>query len=130
MNLPKYCLDTHPLIWYFSGQKTLSTKAKKTLDGIFSNKPICYIPSIVLLESYHLSLKRPKFNFSKFFQSLRIPNIIIVPLDKIVLTSCFNLPKNLDIHNRIICATATTTKSILVTKDETIHKLQSIKYIW
>ncbi len=130
MSSSNYCFDTHPLIWYFLGQKTLSNKAKQILDSIFLNKVTCYIASIVLLEAFHLGLKQPKFNFAKFFQTLRISNIIIVPLDKVVLTSCFNLPKNLDIHDRIICATAIATKSTLVTKDATIQKIKSVKYIW
>ena len=130
MNSPKFCLDTHPLIWYFLGQKTLSPKAKQILDQIFEDKALSYIPSIVILEAYHLSLKSPKFNFSKFFERLRILNIIIVPLDRIILTSCFNLPKNLNIHDRIICATSLATKSILVTKDQSIRKLTAIKSVW
>jgi len=130
MNSSKFCLDTHPLIWYFLGQKTLSSKAKQIIGKIFSIETICYIPSIVILEAFHLSLKQPKFNFTKFFTSLRISNVIIVPLDKIILTACFNLPKNLNTHDRIICATSLATKSILVTKDETIRKLTAIKSVW
>lgn len=129
-SLPKYCLDAHPLIWYFTGQKTLSLKVKKIIDKIFLQKYTGYIPIIVILEIFHLSLKSKEFNFFEFFEKLKLPNIIIVPLDKTVLTISFTLPKQLNIHDRIICATSLATKSILITKDNIIQKYSSIKSVW
>lgn len=126
----KYCLDTHPLVWYFLGQKTLSSKAKEILDEIFFGEAACYIPSIVILEVFYFSLKKPKFIFKNFFQKLQIPNIVVVSFDKAVLVNCFRLAKNLDIHDRIICSTAITTKSVLITKDKEIQKLKSVKSTW
>lgn len=130
MSSPKVCLDTHPLIWYFTGQKTLSLKAREIIDNVFNQKTDCFISSIVLLESFHLSLKRKDFIFPKFLKSLRLPNILIVPLDKIVLSSCYRLPANLDIHDRVITATSIVNESILVTKDQALHKIRSVKTLW
>lgn len=130
MILPKYCLDTHPLVWYFTGQKTLSSKARSILDDLFSGKITCFIPIIVLLEIFHLSLKFKKFNFPKFLETIRLPNIIIVPLDKLILETCFTLPKNLEIHDRIIAATSNINDCILVTKDRKLHDLSSLRVIW
>jgi predicted nucleic acid-binding protein len=130
MNRNKYCLDAHPLIWYFTGQKSLSHKAKKILDEIFSRKIECFIPSIVLLEVFHLSLKRGKFKFLKFLEEIRLLNITIIPLDKVVLTTCFRLPKNLNIHDRIISASAIVTNSLLLTKDKELKNIKLLKSIW
>ena len=130
MSLPKYCLDTHPLIWYFTGQKTLSVKSRKIINGIFSQKSTCFLSSIVLLEAFHVGLKNKKFVFPKFIQQLRLSNIIIVPLDKVILKTCYQLPKQLDIHDRIITATALVNKTALITKDKEIRKISSIKTIW
>lgn len=130
MILPKYCLDTHPLVWYFTGQKTLSLKACAILDELFSGKITCFIPIIVLLEIFHLSLKFKKFNFHRFLKAIKLPNIIIVPLDRVILETCFALPKNLEIHDRIIVATSNTNECILVTKDRDLHDLSSLKVIW
>lgn len=130
MNSPKYCLDTHSLIWYFTGQKTLSAQAKQIIDEVFSGKNQCFISSIVLLESFHVGLKNKKFNFPQFLKTLRLPNIIIVPLDKIVLLTCYQLPRNLDIHDRIISATAMINDCILVSKDRIISKLSKVKTVW
>lgn len=130
MKHSKYCLDTHPIIWYFTGQKTLSKKAKKVIDNIFSGKFDCFISSIVLLEAFHVSLKYKKFNFPKFLDSLRLSNVIAVPLDKVILESCYRLPKQLNIHDRVILATSRVTGSSLVTKDKDLRKFSSAKTIW
>ena len=130
MSLAKYCLDTHPLVWYFTGQNTLSNKAKLVLDEIFLEKTTCFIPAIVLLETYHLGLKNKNFVFPKFLSKLRLPNIVIVPLDKVVLSACFKLPANLDIHDRIIVATAMVNKCVLISKDEVLRKNITIKTLW
>ncbi len=130
MKEPKYCLDTHPIIWYFIGQKTLSQKAKKILDQIFSQEAIGFISSIVLLEVFHLSLKKETFIFSQFLKTIRLPNIIIVPLDKVVLSKCFLLPKNLEIHDRAISATALVNNSVLITKDPDLKAMPGLKTLW
>ncbi len=125
-----YCLDTHPLVWYFTGQKSLSLKVKKTLDQIFLQEVTGFISSIVLLEAFHLGLKNEQFIFSRFLKTIRLPNIIIVPLDKIILKKCFSLPKNLEIHDRVIAATALINNAILVTKDPDLKKIPNLKTVW
>lgn len=130
MSLSKYCLDTHPLVWYFTGQKTLSAKAKKILDDIFSGQAECFISIIVLLETYHLSLKNRNFIFPKFLEILRLKNIMVVPLDKVVLSACFKLSPNLDIHDRVISATSKVNNCLLITKDESLRRSKSIKTLW
>ena len=130
MRVLKYCLDTHPLIWYFTGQKTLSPKIKSILDDVFLKAVPCLIPTIVLLESFHLSLKHDKFYFPAFLKELRIPNLTIVPLDKIVLSYCYRLPKNLNIHDRVVAATTMATKSTLITKDQLLRNTLGLKTTW
>lgn len=130
MNSLKYCVDTHALIWYFTGQKTLSLKAQEVLNEIFAGKYRCYVASIVLLEAFHVSLKHKKFHFPKFLKALQLSNIIIVPLDQVVLLTCFRLPKDLNIHDRVVVSTAIVNKSTLVTKDEHMRKISSVKTLW
>lgn len=130
MNSSNYCLDTHPLVWYFTGQKTLSQQAKQVLDDIFTGKATAFIPTIVLLEAFHVSMKKKEFLFPLFLQRLRLSTISIVPLDKVVLSACFRLPKRLSIHDRIIAATALVSKGILITKDPQIKSITKIKTLW
>lgn len=126
----KYCFDTHAIAWYFTGQKTLSSRAKKLLDQVFSQDATAFISSIVLLETFHLSLKKETFIFSQFLKVIRLPNIIIVPLDKVVLSKCFLLPKNLEIHDQVIAATALVNGCLLVTKDPEMKRIPNLKTIW
>lgn len=131
MNSIKYSIDTHPIIWYFKQQKTLSLTAKNLLEKIFIGNANCYIASNVLLEIFHFSLKpKKKFNFLAFLRELTRENINIVALDKRVLSVCYKLPANLQLHDRVITATALITNSTLITKDPEIRKIKSIKTVW
>jgi len=127
---PSYCLDTHPLIWYTTGQTALSASAKTLLDAVFSGKTSAYISSIVLLETFHLSLKHRDFIFPTFLKRLRLPTIHIVSVDQHILSCCYTLPKELDIHDRLIVATTKLTNTILITKDPIIQKTDAIRWIW
>lgn len=130
MKQVKYCLDTHPLIWYFTRTKTLSLRAKSALDEIFSGKAHGVLSVIVLLEIFHFSLKYPNFNFREFLLNLKKGSFSLVSLDAVILKQSYELPKNLEIHDRIIAATSLVTKSVLVTKDPVIRKLRTVKTIW
>lgn len=130
MSLPKYCFDTHPLVWYFRESKTLSEKAKLILDEAFAGDIVAFIPSIVLLEAFHLSLKDSKFVFSEFVDFLKRAEFIIIPLEEEVLRTCFSLPKEINIHDRIVIATAKISGSRLVTKDKVLRSLFLLETIW
>lgn len=130
MSLPKYCFDTHSLVWYFRGRKTLSEKAKLILEEAFRGDLIAFIPSIVLLEAFHLSLKDKKFIFIKFVNFLGRAKFIITPLEEEVLKICFKLPKEINIHDRVVIATAKMSGSRLVTKDKVLRSLFPLETIW
>jgi len=130
MNLPKYCLDTHTLIWYFDQIPTLSKRAYEVLEKIFKGEAIGIIPNMVILEAFYVSLKDKTFIFPNFIKWISRENILIVPFDDQVLLECFRLPRKLDIHDRIIVATATMMDSTLVSKDEKIRSIADLKVIW
>jgi PIN domain nuclease of toxin-antitoxin system len=130
MNLTNYSIDTHALLWHFTGKQALSTKAKKIIDKIFLGSNKCYLSTIVPLEAYHHALRKPKFNFQTFIIQLKKSNILFIPLNKKVLSLCYKLPKNLEIHDRVITATALVTNSILITKDPEIRKIKEVKTVW
>ncbi len=128
--MTNYCVDTHAVVWYLTANANLSAKAKQVLDKIFAGQARGYMSIIVLLELFHIGLKHPSFSFPKTVKTLRRPNILIVPLAKDVLAACYRLPKELEIHDRIIAATTMLTKSILITKDPAFSRLSKIKVIW
>lgn len=130
MTLNKYSFDTHVLVWYFQGSKTLSHKAKLILDESFAGDNASFVSSMVLLEAFHLSLKDKKFVFKKFIKFLASARFIIVPLGDEILRISFKLSKTIDIHDRVISATAIQTDSVLVTKDRIITGSKEIKTVW
>lgn len=130
MNLDNYCLDTHPLVWYFLKQKTLSLVAEQLIRKIFRDEAVGVISTMVLLEAYYVSLKNKNFNFPKFMDRLSSSNIKIISFDKQVLAKSLLLPPRLDIHDRIIVATSIITNSRLITKDEVLGSLFPLETIW
>ena len=125
-----YLFDTQALIWYFTGKGSLSPKAKKCLDEVFTFKSQGAVSIITLFEIYHFALKRPKFNFPVFLSWLVKYRFEILPVDKEVFLKAISLPRFLEIHDRIIVATSILKNAVLVSKDKEILGLPNVKVIW
>ena len=128
--LYNYSLDTHALVWYFLKQKTLSSKAEEMIGKIFGNEATGIVSVMVILEAYYVSLRLKKFDFSKFLNVLENSNIKIVPFDKKVLAKSLILPTGIDIHDRIIVATAVLMNTPLITKDRILRSTFPLETIW
>lgn len=128
--MDNYSLDTHALVWYIRGYKTLSVRAKNIIRKIFEGDANCFISSLSVLEAYYISLKHKEFIFTNFLKDIKKSNIEIVPFDQQVLTQALDLPKELDIHDRIIVATSIVTNTPLVTKDKILRSLFPLETIW
>ncbi len=128
--MDSYSLDTHSLVWYIRGQKTLSLKAGEIIQKILKGEVNCYISTMVVLEAFYISLKHKNFTFPKFLESIRKSNIRVVAFDNKVLAQSFELPAKMDIHDRIIVATAIVTNTPLVTKDKVLRSLFPLETIW
>ena len=113
-------LDTHSLIWYVDKGLNikLSQKALHTIKEA-ENTAIIYIPIIVLMELLHLVEKgKANLSFSRLLLTLEeSSNYQIIPFDTRLLKIAQTL-KGLEVHDRIILATATLTNSPIVTKDK------------
>ena len=130
MNLPKYSFDTHTLIWYFKDSKTLSKEAKLILDDAFLGNSVAFVSSMVLLEAFHISLKDKHFLFPEFIEFLSRAGFIVISLDEEILKIGYELPKNINIHDRTIISTAILTGSKLVTKDGILRSAFPLETIW
>lgn len=56
--------------------------------------------------------------------------ITVAPFDQRILLICERLPENLDIHDRVIAATALMYQCPLITRDERLRELRVIETIW
>lgn len=131
--MEQFSIDTHPLIWYASGStKNIGKKAIEILKRCEdSNATVrLIVPTLVVLEIFHFTLKRPDAKFADFLNALSSMNVSVVPFDEHVLKACYRLPRKLDIHDRVIAATAIVYDCPLVTKDETLKNLTLPKVVW
>lgn len=125
-----YCCDTHPLVWYFLGKKTLSKKAKVLIGQGLAGKLTLVIPTIAVLEVFHISLKDPRFVFPDFLKFLKEANAAIVPFDKRVLNACYKFPREINIHDRVIAATSAVYNCPIITRDEILAKHIGNRAVW
>jgi len=110
-------IDSHALLWYLSKNNKLSTRARDTLDK--SSKIIVSV--IVILELLYILKKFGKERqFSDLLKSLGSEKYLIYPVDLALVRECAKFSKNLEMHDKLICATAKLFKAPLVTKDEEI----------
>lgn len=113
-------LDTHSLIWYVDKGLNikLSQKALQTIKEAEKTDTI-YIPIIVLMELLHLVEKgKVNLSFNRLLLTLEeSSNYQIIPFDTRLLKIAQTM-RGLEVHDRIILATATLTNSPIVTKDK------------
>lgn len=127
-----YIVDTHALVWFFEESDELG---KEALNILNSKDARLVIPTIVLSELFYLSQrKRITPSFEDIFQVIEQDNrCIIYPLDINVLGF---LPKELDIHDGIICSTALVYRELmkedvrLITKDKEILDSGIVETSW
>lgn len=122
----KILIDTHSLVWFLSSSRKLSNKARETIIAA----DIIYIPTIVLLEAYHVSKKlRFESGFNLFLSKLPTPSFQVIPLDLTTVNSYIHLENDLEIHDKIIVSSARLSNLPIVTKDQKISKIYP-KVIW
>jgi|SRR3990167_6985619 len=111
--------DSHALLWYLSKNKKLSVKAKEALDE--ASKII--IVTIILLELLYILQKfGQERKFKGLLDSLVSGKYLIYPVDLALVKECASFSKTLEMHDRLIVATAKIFDAPLVTKDRTIAK--------
>lgn len=123
-------LDTHSLLWYLDkGQnKKLSAPALRAIIAA-EEEGLIYVPAIVVMETVRI-IEKGRFSLhigeDRGAQATAFLSMIdyhgcyrIVPIDARVLRAAIPL-RDLKIHDRLVLATATLTRTPLVTKDRAI----------
>jgi PIN domain nuclease of toxin-antitoxin system len=124
--------DTHPWVWFLTGNFRLSPRANAALAD---SSNLIIIPSIVMMEIRYLyQHKRINLSFEETLQKVEsCANILIFPLDISVVTLS---PTSLDIHDAIIVGTALQSSeelgqpSSLITIDKAITEARLVPIIW
>lgn len=118
-----YVLDTHVLIWYFTGSKRLKTGIKEKIDEVRNRRGHLLVPTIVLAEALAIAEKgKIKFDFKGMYQLIRNKKEFeTVGFGSEILEEVMKI-KIPEIHDRIIVATAKFYRAGILTKDKIILK--------
>jgi hypothetical protein len=93
---------------------------------------IIFIPSIVIAECLSIfEKKRVSFNFENLFKGIHASeNFILIALDYPILQKMIAIRDVPELHDKIIVSTAKYLKLPIITKDEILQNLSSVKTIW
>jgi len=123
--------DTHSLVWYFTDDLRLSRRALKSFESTVKEGQII-VPTVVLAEIMFIAQKgRVNLGFTETIVRIEaMDNFEIAPLDLEVLRMADSIEAPLEMHDKLIVATALCYDSILITRDEQITKSKTVKTVW
>ncbi len=99
-------------------------KAREILTKIDNGEDTGVIPSIVILETLAVFEKKGLRDlFSEIYTEIKeSSNYLIYPLSSEIVDEVINLPSELELHDRVIMATARYLGTPILTKDKTLQK--------
>lgn len=119
-----WVLDTHMLIWYFTGNRRLPDEMRELIDQTRKLGGRLLVPTIVLAEALSVAAKgRVAFDFRSLYQLVRDePEFEIVDFGAAIFDEILRVEGIPDIHDRIIVATARFYGADLLTVDGVIRR--------
>jgi len=126
----RYLVDTHTLVWFFTKDPKLGTRAKKILLEAEKGKYQIFIPTIVLLEAIDIAQKKKiSFKIEDLFGFIETrDNFQIIDLDFALIKEIVKIGKKLELHDRVILTTAKFFQATILTRDSVLKSLVST--IW
>ncbi len=126
-------LDTHALVCWLSGRKSLSRAAREAIEkelngGEILISAISALEVSDLVESGHLVLSMDTPSWLATVAS--IEGVRIVPVDAEIAFRAARLSPTLPSNQRIIVATARTFGGSLVTQNSGVRALTHVETIW
>lgn len=130
--LHRYATDTHPLVWHLRKSVRLSAQARFCFRAADRGRAQIVIPAMVLVEVMYLAERnRITTQLVEIITLVKTStNYLIVPLDEAVIAVAQTLPATIELHDRLIAATAKALNVPLITGDEVLQKVQEIETIW
>ncbi len=127
-----YLSDAHPLVWHFTQSKRLSNRAASIFNAADVGQEVIYVPAIVLSELMHIAeAGRVPLNFSETLKQMKAgDNYIIVPLDVDIIEAASQIRVRLEMHDRLVVATAKVLNVPLITRDEAITIAGIVSVVW
>ena len=126
-----YVLDTHVLIWYFTGSKRLQQRLKGRIENVRNQGGHLLVPTIVLAEALDIAEKgKIEFDFAKMNQFICAePEFEVISFTPEILEEAIHIKGIKEIHDRIITATARFYQAGIMTKDHVIRESGEIEVL-
>ena len=126
-----YVTDTHSILWYFTQDPRLSKRALEVFEGTV-REGFIIIPAVVLAEIMFIAKKgRITLTFEETLEKIeRYENFDLAPLDLDILKIANKIEADLEMHDRLIVATALYFNATLITKDRRIVNAAICPTIW
>ncbi len=129
-------IDTHILVWWVSGDKTLSASSAKAIKDTLDNDDEVIVSSISAWEISML-INKGRLILSMDVESwldevTQIDGVRFMPVNNEISIKSTMLPGEFhkDPADRMIIATARKLAVPLVTADEKIRKYEHVKTVW
>ena len=119
-----HTIDTHILIWYFTGNKRLQKRLKERIDKVRDKGGRLLVPTIVLAEALDIFEKgKVEFDFYKMYHLISEESAFeIVGFELEIFALTLKIKDVKEIHDRIILATAKFYGASILTKDRIIKE--------
>lgn len=126
-----YTTDTHSLIWYFTEDPRLSKVALEAFEETVEEGSLI-IPAVVLAEIMFIARKgKITLTFKQTLAKIEsYENFVVAPLDVDILEIADTIRADLEVHDKLIVATAFFFDTPIITKDEQIRETGIVKTIW
>ena len=126
-----YVIDTHILVWYFTGSKRLKPALQQKIDEIRNQNGRLLVPTIVLAEALDIAEKgRIDFDFSEMYRLIREEaEFEIVGFSPEIFNTVMGIRNIPELHDRIIVATARFYGTGILTKDRIILDSEEVKVL-
>ncbi|MBI4359672.1 MAG: PIN domain-containing protein [Candidatus Jacksonbacteria bacterium] len=128
-----YVVDTHTLLWYVTSDKQLSSRVEKILDEAHHKvNSIIILPSIVLMEAIDVLEKgKVSYRIDEFLNAMQNGGQYeLAPISWGIIEEYRKIDTVLEIHDRLIVATALQWNARILTKDAEISKFYPQIVVW
>jgi len=126
-----YVTDTHSIVWYFTEDPRLGMKALQAFEET-NKEGLIIIPAVVLAEIMFIAKKgRITLTFKETLRKIEeYENFDIASLDVEILKVADKMEVDLEMHDRLVIATALYFNATLITKDRSIIDTGVCSTVW
>ncbi|MEX1255130.1 MAG: PIN domain-containing protein [Dehalococcoidia bacterium] len=125
-----YIIDTHALVWYLTDDAKLSEQAASIIERSEHGDLTIAIPTIVLAELLTIvEKKRAPLAMPRVLDwMISNTGVVVYSFDLMVFAELVRIGGGLDLHDRIIAATATRYGVPVITRDPALRN--AVRAVW